>query len=1024
MKKYILLFSIFVILLIPIVNAETVSLLTNTDRCIYNKQTNKDYCEAEYEIEGSGLEIEDINFLFKDDRESILKNYHRELQLNEYEYEIETGKIKVKISGWKNPFYNIDHVFCYKGQCEYQFAWWNTSFRFKYPLNASCENCSNDVTSLLLANGTNGIFIDGLKQLLWCEDITIPNTNFTQVVGYMYFNNASDTICVNVVENSSLDTFVDEGNATNQGSPEDDLDAWYTMNGSLLDMTSNNYDLINNGSVLVSDGKIGHARDFENGDQDYVETTANVALNWSTGLTVCTWFKFETPGNYILMEYRSAGTDNFYFYTTSAGQNNCPIITIETSTGTKTGYCIDNTADTDWHFGCAVWDTAFLMTYIDGELGTGANANVSAGGTAVTNTNKLRVGNRRDGLNGFDGYIDNAMVWVRALNPDEIKVLSQLEFSLGELQEVEAINTSVKHFDIGIDSFLVTSSDYETIFNGTANITTIREIVIKSSANARKQSGTGTTSVLSMKIIFNNVTLMDQTVRSITGTNDIGVFTIPMLNATTLSGNNNLAIQFKRTTGDPINVSNLVIHIDLDISKTDGVIFKNITKTDINFNSVVYTSIFNYSISKATNSTVILDVFHQFESDTSNIIPECYFENLQTGEKTITYKRFLGSIGDVGSSGINYRSETQVGLLETWELLCKADKAGNIINNITVYLMEQRDSAAYFINGFQNQTSITGISGSNNVIMSNDYINQNGSSLEIITTIIMQSTTGAQQGINSPNFTVRNNKSCSTTYSRSLSNNNDIGTAKFYLNCVNLTVGEVINYEVVVDLSNTELLNILNASITSYETEEQNISETPVLPIILITSPQNNSIVEDVINITALVIDLSNVGWSSEILLFNTTGFVATILNEITLENTTNATFDTETVENGNYTIQWIVTNIAGADSDNVSIIISNLPPIPSFNATLIWDVSRDLPIRSQSCSGNDLITIRERESCTQGQCQIVNQTDVFECQFGCSGSTISNFGRIGCIESDFLIYVIIIIIVIFLIIVIRWLND
>lgn len=990
--------SVGFLLIIPVSSAETLKVISNTDRCTYKHGIDKDYCKTVYELCDPALDMNKVDFKFKTMEDKSLMISIDDLSYFYSSKETKTNCREITIEGYKNPYKNVDNVLCYGTKCHEEHIWWNTSYLFKFCINGSTN--AGEFNIPLLLNDSN-ITINGFSQTIWCN-YTINTTS--DIIGCFYFTNETFYQCVDRTETFAVGMDVDEGNATDTGNPWD----FNTLLVAHLDNTTdssiyeNNLTAVN--TPVRTDAMIGHGRDLEHDDADYYESSD--INTYTSALTYMAWVNVESlvANGQIISKWPGAGgTQTFSLMAFNTGRFQAEVIRAATcgSIVTSDGFI---TTGIWYHVAVVAYSTTCTL-FVDG-----VNITTVAGAGNINQNNKLlTIGAHPDNrfTESFDGIIDEVRLYNRSLSFDEIRAIYENQngtFGItqpGPITNLTQENVSVKHFDLDVGNFLITSQQYQTLINDTFTLVNPLNLIIKGSGGAMKQDGSSATAFVSARLIFNGVTLYDQTIRSVRGAGDRGVFTFPITNTTGQGGINRLLLSMKRSGNEDINISNLGLHIDTTLSSNDVNISIGLDTSIVNYTSTTYLNIANFTINKTTNSTVLIDVDHRFESTSNNIIAECFFESEQTGEKTLTYSRWLQFSGNVGSSGINHRSQNEVNGSETWMLFCRSSSNNLILNNITVFIMNQQNDVGNDISGFQNSTAIAGLTGSGNVILSTDYGNIDGTQLELLTTIIMQSVSGTQDGSNSPIFRIRTNDSvCNISVERSLASNSDIGTAKVYLNCGNLTAGDINTYEVLADISVGETLDILNISMSSYETTPQLVIEGIVPPIVVIVNPINASTISENIDIEAVVTDFSRTGWRSVIDIMNSTGgFVLNILNEGTFENTTARTFNTRSLVNGNYTIVWTVFNNQGNNTDNISVIIANLiipsPPTITF------------------CLNGDLLLTRDSTSTeTDGNITIEIINRVTFCHYGCSNVTLSSWGNPGCIESDYTLSLILIAVV------------
>jgi len=207
-----------------------------------------------------------------------------------------------------------------------------------------------------------------------------------------------------------------ENQISNQG-----LIAYYTFdegNGETLhDLSGNHHDgIIHNG--IWTDGISGKALEF-NGVNAYVSLPASTIGNWDS-LTYSFWAK--TP------RYTGSGWPAFFgSSTTSYTYNTCVCISrntetihieIDTDTGNyETSGEITIPWDT-WFHAALVYDGSNLTEYINGVRGR----SIPATGN-LKNLAMLNIGQLGNGMYFYNGLIDEASIFNRALSPAEIEQL-------------------------------------------------------------------------------------------------------------------------------------------------------------------------------------------------------------------------------------------------------------------------------------------------------------------------------------------------------------------------------------------------------------------------------------------------------------------------------------------------------------------------------------------------------------------------------------------------------------------------
>lgn len=501
------------------------------------------------------------------------------------------------------------------------------------------------------------------------------------------------------------------------------------------------------------------------------------------------------------------------------------------------------------------------------------------------------------------------------------------------LNTTRVLNISVDHFEIEIDEVIFNTPDYIFIANESFNLSTDHHLTFKGAGQLRKETSP-LPSVVSMRLKLNGKDLFDKVIRTVSDLNDRGVFSIPINHTDAIVGQNNLTIEIKEDGIGSVNLSSFELSIDTNTSVIGTSVCNEHLETLTNFSSLTYVNIANFSWDKDSNSSTLLDYQHTLTQvlGSGSVVTSCFLQNNKTLETTPTYSRYISSAADTGSSGMNYRSSSLTDGSETWGLFCKTSDSDTVQCDGSMYFLEMADDNHNIINGFQNQTVTTlSLTGSDNIILSYDYTVQNTSNIEILTTTIIQSTTGTQNNDNSPIIKISSpdlsQANCFRKHQRSLDDNNDIGTIKFYAGCKGFNPGDNITFRLSVDVAPGETLNILNASMSSYEINLIDTTQGAVAPQIIITDPTNLSEVQDLINITASISDLSGFGWQSNIsLLYQNRTFAEKILSETSKQNISQISyFDVSPYVGLVMIIEWNLTD-GGIASDEVFINVTSTP--------------------------------------------------------------------------------------------------
>ena len=384
-----------------------------------------------------------------------------------------------------------------------------------------------------------------------------------------------------------------------------------------------------------------------------------------------------------------------------------------------------------------------------------------------------------------------------------------------------------------------------------------------------------------------------------------------------------------------INISNFKLLITTNLTNSSREVGTIDFNANVNFESTTFVNIYNFTNNKSSeNASYYINIIHTFSKPSAGAdTPTCYLENNETLERTPKYTRYLSGATDVGSSGVNFISRATNKAVDQWQLFCNSFNGDVISNNITLLLIELSDKDFHdTINANQNSSELTGVTGNNNIITSQSHTHRSGNAIAVLATVILQSTSAQQDGEDSPLIKLNSSNIkedlCEGTYIRSLSGNDDIGTAKIYLVCNETVIGTDYEFNIYLTTYGGGTIDILNTSLSIFDVTLINVSKGIVAPNVIIIDPLNNSNVSSLININISITDINELGWKSNISLFNMDGtWNYTIFDEQEKSNITNKSFLTTFVDDDNYTIRWNVSNDEASSFDIVNIRVNNFAP-------------------------------------------------------------------------------------------------
>jgi len=196
---------------------------------------------------------------------------------------------------------------------------------------------------------------------------------------------------------------------------------------------NNNHGIFQNDTHLVS-GKFGQAWDFD-GTGDYIITTCGVGcVENVSAVSISLWFRnnntsllsdnylFNIPGATAVMgAYRESANDCIYFRVyNDSGSNGL----------SKTDLAV---ADTNWHHLVGVYNGANVQLYVDISNKDSSPAALT-GNTKTSPTQDFCIS---DSTNGWDGQIDNLLIFNRALIAEERQRLYIEPFCIFEEEPID-----------------------------------------------------------------------------------------------------------------------------------------------------------------------------------------------------------------------------------------------------------------------------------------------------------------------------------------------------------------------------------------------------------------------------------------------------------------------------------------------------------------------------------------------------------------------------------------------------------
>lgn len=406
--------------------------------------------------------------------------------------------------------------------------------------NPSIGFCDNGLIISYGVSGVGGIWQSNYSSgLAWNGSCNSSGGDAIPLISYVFPTPTTattldaDYIYINVSANDSswIYGFTNFNNS---------LVGWWRMDNDSTVGENNNviYDWSgngNNGTVMgdtihTTVGKFGGGFEFD-GDADYIQMsdiTANNALEGKAGISVSAWVKYnyDTPQNTIntivsqgasnseiflmSMEDRSPDIFRFYLY------NDVGVLVAADSDGSE-NY-------SSWNNIVGVYNGSNVLIYVDGVIQSDKPALT---GLTASTTNQFRVGTDKNGAWGWDGSIDEVLIFNRSLSADEIEALynasaprfqynytnlsigdysfqSFVVDAIGNMNQTELRNVTLRNVTVDNNSCTYSGSgDWEVDCSDGCNIITNVNLL----GNALNISGTGTFKTTARIFNFSSFTL-------------------------------------------------------------------------------------------------------------------------------------------------------------------------------------------------------------------------------------------------------------------------------------------------------------------------------------------------------------------------------------------------------------------------------------------------------------------------------------------------------------------------------------
>ena len=841
----------------------------------------------------------------------------------------------IELWGEKQPYGgSVDAVPSLLG-FDLPFAWW-LDYTEQRPILAQCPACSGNVTMPFLVNDT-AFYLGDTPQYAWVNH-TVATT--THVAADLFYKSGDETnyTFTDAADTAEICFDVDEGNMTDGCNPWefDAVGVWHQNGTDGFDSSTYGHHLTAVGDPTSTTGQIGHAVDYDS--SDYQTVAHSPHLNPNTELTLMAWIKKPdfTNANPGIMAKRAGGDLTYIYYFPGTGITTTELVW-ENSIGTV-GQITSTTSVTAnvWTHIAVTHNSTHVTFFTNGTAETPV-------ATAVALTNTLSppfyIAQEGDG-NELVGILDEVRVYNRSLSADEIRAIydntvgpHNLSY-LGAEETLVVANTSLLGASFNISDFSFSSIDYVTGFDGNFSTGDV-EIFLLSSMNIEKVSGVGT-NIITIRIRIDGSTVVEEDLRTVTGTGDSGSVGIRPTHFDIGAGNHNITYEFKRSGLGVITINNIDSVVFQTISNASNSVRENITNVSYTHSALSFVPAFNFTINKSLESRTYYTIKQTVQKETASPSTlSYYFEDFDFNHTTPFWQRVLTSASDIGSVSGVYVDTPEVGLLN-YTIQSRQTDAGDTVSvNGSILDLDLIDSASNLISGFQTSNPLTNLT--NNISLGAGTHNlanftirlDDGDSYFLSMSTSFSSTSGSQTPtylINSTNSTVP----CNSSKSRFLSDNDDIGNAFIYMICPSLTAGNDYAFGLWVTVQSGETITQIDESFNGFEITSFDISIINTAPVVAIIGPDDGEAVSGNVTINWTTTDFQGDSYLTNITLTNAT---ATINISVNLpQQTSNITWDSTGVSNGRYNLTVISFENATADNlagnNTIEIVVNNVPII------------------------------------------------------------------------------------------------
>ena len=451
--------------------------------------------------------------------------------------------------------------------------------------------------------------------------------------------------------------------------------------------------------------------------------------------------------------------------------------------------------------------------------------NITTGLNTTINESNLTSGT-------FDDVINNFKIRVFMVgNNTTTPIISEI-FGNSELIPVIPNSILSKGFttnttNITIDGFVgITEHEFNTTSANT-------EIIVFLSLNIEKLNA-GAPNIIGMRLLNNGTEIFNQSLGTLDATNEIRVAPIsPFIFNEVETGPHTLTLEMNRTGLSGIRIKNIDFILTQFITNDLDLIDVEVVERDFGTPTTIFSPRQNHTfISTVIGESLTFFFFNLNTSSPTGADISLYQENNDTGTRSIGIIRNVDGIGEIGTVGFVH-IDTTLTKQFNHTFFMKTTSGTSFLQDAQLH-MSLRDNSSHRINFFNVTNSSTNLTNTislgvgTHLLRTGNLTILNGDSVVVFAGMSLGTSSGAQTPtlfLNSSNLT---QGECFTQKEITLDGNSDIGNILMFTQCINVSVGENIMFDLFLTVPTGETVVVhdefmLGFDTTTFETFEQAI---------------------------------------------------------------------------------------------------------------------------------------------------------------------------------------------------------